>query len=47
VMVSPSRYSRSSRKKTSASPLPVSDAFWIRLKEVVPSARTPHSSPSR
>src|SRR6266403_3115113 len=24
----------SNRKKTSASPFPVSDAFWIRLKEV-------------
>ena len=28
-----------------ASPLPVSDAFWIRLKDVVPSRRTPHNSP--
>jgi len=32
---------------SSASPFPVSDAFWIRLKEVVPSGRIPHSSPSR
>jgi hypothetical protein len=27
--------------------LPVSDAFWITLKDVVPSGRMPHSSPSR
>ena len=37
----------SNREKTSALLLPVSDAFWIRLNEVVPSRRTPHSSPSR
>src|SRR5262249_30704669 len=47
VMVSPSRRKRSNRKKTSASALPVSEAFWIRLNEVVPSERTPHNSPSR
>ena len=31
----------------SASVLPVSDAFWIRLNDVVPSGRMPHNSPSR
>jgi hypothetical protein len=27
--------------------LPASDAAWIMLKEVMPSGKTPHSSPSR
>jgi anti-sigma factor ChrR (cupin superfamily) len=41
------RWSRSNGKKTSALALPASDAVWIRLNEVVPSERTPQSSPSR
>jgi hypothetical protein len=44
---SPSRYRRSKRKKTSAAALPLSDAAWIILNEVMSSGRTPHSSPSR
>jgi len=44
IFASPLRWRRSNRKKTRASPLPVSDAFWIRLNEVVPSGRTPHNS---
>jgi hypothetical protein len=35
------------RKKTSAAAFPLSDANWIMLKEVTPSGRTPHNSPSR
>ena len=35
------------KKESSASALPVSDAAWIMLNEVVPSGRTPHSSPSK
>jgi hypothetical protein len=46
AIASPSRWRRSNRKKTRAPLLPVSDAFWIRLNEVVPSGRTPHNSPS-
>jgi hypothetical protein len=44
---SPSRCKRSNRKKTSAVALPLSDAAWIMLNEVMPSWCTPHSSPSR
>src|ERR1700730_10828653 len=44
---SPSRNSRSDRKKTRASALPASDAAWMIANEVVPSGRTPYSSPSR
>jgi hypothetical protein len=38
---------RSNRKNTSPTALPLSGAAWIMLKEVMPSGRTPHSSPSR
>ena len=41
------RCRRSNRKKTSAAALPLSDASWIMLKEVMPSGKTPHNSPSR
>jgi hypothetical protein len=34
-------------KNTSPAALPASDAAWIMLKEVMPSGKTPHSSPSR
>jgi hypothetical protein len=34
-------------KYTSPAALPVSDAAWIMLKDVMPSGKTPHSSPSR
>ena len=37
----------SNRKNTSAAALPRSDASWTMLKEVMPSAPTPHNSPSR
>jgi hypothetical protein len=35
------------QEKTRAPLLPLSEAFWIKLNEVVPSGRMPHSSPSR
>ena len=38
---------RSNRKNTSPTALPLSEAAWIMLKEVMPSGRTPRSSPSR
>ena len=34
-------------KYTSPAALPASDAAWIMLKEVMPSGKTPHNSPSR
>lgn len=43
---SPSRNSRSKRKKPSER-LRAPAAFWIRLNAVLPSERTPYSSPSR
>jgi hypothetical protein len=46
AIASPSRYRRSNRKNTSPAALPASDAAWIKLKEVTPSGRRPHSSPS-
>jgi hypothetical protein len=35
------------QKEYQPAALPASDAIWIMLNEVIPLARTPHSSPSR
>ena len=43
---SPSRCRRSKMKNTSPAALPASDAAWIMPNEVMPSGKTPHSSPS-
>jgi hypothetical protein len=40
----PSRCSRSKMKYTSPAALPVSDAAWIMLNDVMPSEKTPRNS---